>query len=167
MIGMKKITKQRIGVLMVASIFFMSTIAYVITSTINPPEEQAEELKEFVIEGELDPETENEYLRIGFTSMKFYYSNEDLIFYIDNLPNYLRTNKNQIQLIVQKIPSNETFTIITGPYGEEELRNVTQDSIFNALCRILSVTPVECGYEELVNITTTGNMTGNTTNSTS
>jgi len=151
--------------LLVATIFFMSTIAYVITSAINPPEEK-EELKEFVIEGELDPATEDEYLRGGFTSMKFYYSNQDLIFYVDNLPDYLKTNRNQPQLIVQKIPSNETFAVITGPYGEEELRNVTQNSIFNALCDILLDTPVECGYEEL-NITTTANRTENITNSTS
>jgi hypothetical protein len=162
---MKKVTKQRIGVLFVASIFFMSSIAYVITTAIQP-EEKPEELEKFVIEGKLDPEIENEYLGRGFTSMKFYYSDSDLISYVEQLPDYLRTSRNQIQLIVQKIPNNETFVEIVGPYGEEELRNVTQDSIFKALCSILLATPVECGYEGL-NITTTANITGNTTNSTS
>ena len=166
MITMKKIMKQRIGVLVVASIFFMSTIAYVITSSFQPTEEEKQELEKFVIEGELDPETETEYLRRGFTSMKFYYSNDDLIFYVDNLPDYLRTSWDQIQLIVQKIPSNETFAMVSGPYGEEELRNVTRDSIFNSLCNILLSTPVECGYEEL-NITTTTTIEDNITNSSS
>ena len=160
----KKITKQRIGVLLVASIFFMSSIAYMITTAVQP-EEKPKELEKFIIEGELEPETENEYLRRGFTSMKFYYSDSDLISYVEQLPDYLRTSRDQIQLIVQKIPSNETFIVIAGPYGEEELRNVTQDSIFNALCNVLLVTPVECGYGRL-NITTTANRTENTTNST-
>jgi len=162
---MKKVTKQRIGVLLVAFIFFMSSIAYVITTAIQP-EEKPKELEKVVIEGELDPEIENEYLGRGFTSMKFYYSDSDLISYVEQLPDYLRTSRNQIQLIVQKISSNETFVEIAGPYGEEELRNVTQDSIFNALCSVLLVTPVECGYEGL-NITTTANRTENTTNTTS
>lgn len=162
---MKKITKQRIGVFLVASIFVMSSIAYVITTAIQP-EEKPTELKNFVIEGELDTATENTYLGKGFTSMKFYYYNSELISYIDQLPNYLKANGNQFQLIVQKIPSNETFAVIKGPYGEEELRNLTQDSIFDALCNILLVTPPECGYEFL-NITGTTNTTGNTTNSTS
>lgn len=154
---MKKTTKQRIGVLLVASIFIMSSIAYVITGAVNPSEEKPEELKKFVIDGELDPATENEYLRRGFTSMKFYYSESGLISYVEQLPDYLRTNRNQIQIIVQKIPSNETYAKITGPYGEAELRNVTQSSIFDTLCNILLVTPVECGYEGL-NITGTTNI---------
>jgi hypothetical protein len=156
---MKKITKQRIGVLLVASIFFMSIISYAIMNVLNPEEEEKEELKEFVIEGELDPETENEYLGRGFTLMKFYYSDSDMIFYVDSLPAYLKTNRNQVQLIVEKIESNETYALITGPYGEEEVKNVTQTSIFNALCDILLFIPLECGYEEI----TTGNITANTT----
>ena len=149
---MKKITKQRIGVLIVASIFLMSTIAYVLTSTLNPQAEN-KELENFVIEGELDPAIENEYLRNGFTSMRFYYSDNDFIFFLDNLPKYMKTGRNQVQLIVQKIESNETYAVITGPYGEEEIRNVTQDNLFNALCDILLDTPVECGYERM-NLTT-------------
>ena len=162
---MKKITKQRIGVLIVASIFLMSTIAYVFTSSINPPEE-SEALEEFVIEGELDPAIENEYLRVGFTIMKVYNPDSGIISYVDSLPNYLRTNDNQIQLIVEKIPGNETYAVVTGPYGEEEITNLTRGNIFDALCNILLITPLECGYEELTTATII-NMTENTTNSTS
>jgi hypothetical protein len=161
---MKKITKQRIGVFLVASIFVMSSIAYVITTAIQP-EEKPTELKNFVIDGELDITTENAYLGKGFTSMKFYYFDSELITYVEQLPDYMKNNRNQIQLIIQKIPSNETFAVIKGPYGEEELRNLTQDSIFDTLCNILLVTPPECGYEFL-NITGTANTTENTTNST-
>ncbi len=158
---MKKITKQRIGVLLVASIFFMSSIAYVFTSAITPPEE-TNELKEFVIEGELDPAIENEYLRVGFTIMKVYNPDPGIISYVDNLPDYLRTNDNQIQLIVEKIPGNETYAVVTGPYGEEEITNVTRGNIFDSLCNILLITPLECGYEEITG-NTTGNTTGNVT----
>jgi hypothetical protein len=157
---MKKVTKQRIGVLIVASIFFMSTIAYVFTIAVTPTEEE-EALEEFVIEGELDPAIENEYLRVGFTIMKLYNPDQGIISYADSLPNYLKTNNNQIQLIVEKIPSNETYAVITGPYGEEELTNVTSSNIFNTLCEILLVTPLECGYEEIGNVT--ANTTSNTT----
>jgi hypothetical protein len=145
---MKKKTIQRIGVLIIASIFFMSTIAYILTGAINPPK-TVEELTEFVIEGEISPETENLYLSRGYTSIKFYYSNEDLMFFIHNLPHYLKNSRDQFQMFIQKIPSNQTKAHIIGPYGETTLEEVTEDNLLASLCEIILEPPVECGYNQL------------------
>lgn len=131
---------------MVAFIIFtfsFSSLAFFFTSSV--PVEEFRPLENFVIDGELDAKTESVYVQNGFTSLKFFYNDTNLIDYVNQLPELTMTNTNQVQLIVQKIPGKETFLVINNRNNQEELRNITRSSIFLSLCRLLTITPVECG----------------------
>lgn len=123
--------------------FSFSSLAFFFTSS--APAEEFKPLENFVIDGELDAKTESVYVQNGFTSLKFFYNDTDLIDYVNQLPELTMTNTNQVQLIVQKIPDTETFVSIKNYNNQEELRNITRSGIFLSLCRLLTITPVECG----------------------
>ena len=123
--------------------FSFSSLAFFFTSS--APVEESRPLENFVIDGELDAKTESVYVQNGFTSLKFFYNDTNLIDYVNQLPELTMTNTNQVQLIVQKIPDKETFVSINNYNNQEELRNITRSGIFSSLCRLLTITPVECG----------------------
>lgn len=155
--GMRKETQQKIMVGFIIATFVLSSVAFVTTGffATNNQNNQQDEFKppeSFVIEGEIDESTEQEYLRRGYTTLKLYSGKE--FPYIDQLPEITRTANGQTQLLVQKISSNETYAVIIGPYGENRVDDVAQGEIFSALCESLLVTPVECG---LFNITSYSN----------
>jgi hypothetical protein len=154
---MRKSTKKTIMALVIVLLFGMSSIAYVVLSISNParPEEGFKPLEKYVIDYELNRITENEYINRGFTIFRFYYSDKtdaSLVSYVDQLPNILKTDSNQIQLIVQKLPSNNTYADIVNYYVQEELENLTEESIFDSLCANLLSSPLECSLKTL-NIT--------------
>ncbi|MBI2075639.1 MAG: hypothetical protein HYT72_00130 [Candidatus Aenigmarchaeota archaeon] len=140
---MRKSTQQKIMVAFIIFTFSFSSLAFFFTSSV--PVEEFRPLENFVIDGELDAKTESVYVQNGFTSLKFFYNDTNLIDYVNQLPELTMTNTNQVQLIVQKIPGKETFLVINNRNNQEELRNITRSSIFLSLCRLLTITPVECG----------------------
>ena len=107
------------------------------------------ELSSFVIDGELDTLTESEYYRKGFTIMKFYYSDNSLVDEVSQLPEMSRMPDGSYQLIVEKIPDSDTYARIAGPYGEEEIRNVSSQTILESLCNTLYYPPIECALASL------------------
>lgn len=148
---MKKSAKQKIAVLMIIILFGMSSIAFIVTGLFGTREDEqkAKVLQSFVIDGELDSITESEYYRKGFTIMKFYYSDDSIIHEINQLPDMTITPDSSYQLIVEKIPDSETYARITGPYGEEEIRNVSSQAILESLCNMLYYPPIECALMSL------------------
>ena len=152
---MKKNTQKSIMALTIVLLFGMSSIAFVVTSISGPPPEEFKPLETFVVDYELDPRTEYEYLTMGFTIFKFYHTDQVdqmMVAYIDQLPNIFRTSNNQIQMIVEKISDNRTYARVLGVYGEEEIENLTESNIFDTLCNNLYIMPLECGLRQ-INIT--------------
>ena len=144
---MRKETQQKIMVAFIVGTFVLSSIAFVTTGLFAGSDSQQNEefkpLDTFVVEGELDSSMEYEYLRRGYTTLKFYSGSPPA--FIDQLPDATRTGSGQVQLIVQKIISNEVYAIILGPYGEKKLDSLDENGIFAGLCGSLLVTPIECG----------------------
>ncbi len=143
---MKNSTKKKIFAGFIILTFAMSSLAYVSTIFTGSPEESFRPLNSFVVEGRLAQETENRYVQAGFTSLRYYYSANynPLAGFADLLPYNTRTNTDQQQLIVQKIPANETYVSIITANAIENIDNVTQQNVMDALCRLLTVTPLEC-----------------------
>ena len=52
----------------------------------------------------------------------------------------------ETQLIVVRVQSTENFAAISNLNGAMEVKNTTQENIFDALCKSLVVTPVECTF---------------------
>lgn len=130
-------------------IFSMSSVAYVITS-FSQPVTNEKTIDSYVIEGELDPDLELLALQNRFTLVKYYYSSNELMSYIENIPDNFKTNVGQIQAIVEKIPTNGTsYIYMIGPYNDIEIEELTEDNIYNALCDILASPPLECGLRNL------------------
>ena len=125
----------------------MSSIAFVVVGGFGGArQEQLKPLESFVIEGDIDPRLESAYLSRGFTFLKYYYKEKDeaLENYLDALPELTRTNQNQQQLIIQKIPSGSDRIIVRGPGGETSITNATEINIFQTLCSTIAVVPFEC-----------------------
>ncbi|MHA1873831.1 MAG: hypothetical protein ACTSVB_06940 [Candidatus Heimdallarchaeaceae archaeon] len=140
---MKKATKQKLMVLFIVIIFSMSSIAYIINNFTN---QKTNEFS-FIMDKELEPQTEYELIQNGFTSLKFFYSNDtdkSIIDYVNSLQERFKTNDGYIQIILQKIKSNSTYIIVSSLNGEKVIENLTQENIFSSLCDIVIVTPVEC-----------------------
>ena len=151
---MKKQTKQKIIVIFIVTIFLLSPIYFFASGNFGNSNNQPTQLDDFVIEEELDFNTENYYISQGYTTLKFY-SKEHPSF-LDTLPDVTSIYAGQTeikQLIVQKIVSNETKVIVIGPYGENTIENITQENIFKTLCETLSVSPLECGIYNFINST--------------
>lgn len=144
---MKNDTKKKLFAVFIAFIFLMSSIAFVTTLFTGGGIAQQQEFKpleSFVVEGPLDQRTESTYVQGGFTSLKFYYSNDALLGFVEQLPGITATNTGQQQMIVQKIPANETYMSIVSLTASEEIRNLTKPNIVETLCRVLTVKPLEC-----------------------
>lgn len=144
---MKRSTRNKIFAGFIILTFALSSLAYVFTIFTGgglPQQQEFKPLQSLVVEGHLDQRVESAYVQGRFTSLRFYYSDDSLISFVDQLPYVTRTNTDQQQLIVQKIPANETYASIVTLNGNEEVRNVTRENLIVALCRSLTVKPLEC-----------------------
>lgn len=144
---MRAPTKKKLFAGFIILTFVMSSIAFVssiFTGGGLPQQQEFKPLESFVVESKIDTKIENVYLQGGFTSLRFYYSNDKLLSFVEQLPYITRTNTDQQQLIVQKIPANETYVEIVNANADEEIRNVSKENIVTSLCRLLTVTPLEC-----------------------
>ncbi len=151
---MRKVTIQRLMAIVIVLIFGASTIAFVANSfTNNNQNTQIKPLEYFVIEGDVEQQTEALYLNNGFTFLKLYTNDKDLKDFAAMLPNQFQTSSGQTQLIVQKYESNDTYAKIINAQTTEELtENLTKQSIEKTLCSSLLVTPLECALRN-VNLT--------------
>lgn len=164
---MKKSTKKTIMALSIVLVFGMSSIAYVVVSfTGGPVQSEFKPLDNFVVDGELEPTTAYQYYSWGYTFLKFYYT-DDIPDFINSLPDMFMTSDSRVQLIVEKIPANDTYINIMNFNSEETVYNLTEEAVYEALCNTLLVTPIDClDFDLETAITSTENDTGNETNNT-
>lgn len=141
---MKKETKKQLIGFAIILVMSLSSLAYVITFFTGEQQEKPKVLTGFVSDGILDQTTEYDYIQKDYTIMRFYYSDEYFIPYVTSLPEILRTNNNQVQLIVEKIQSNETRAEIYNIYNYKNLTNVDDNSIFVGLCETVLSPPIDC-----------------------
>ena len=150
---MRKSTKKTIMSLVIILLFAMSTIAYVLVyvSKSNQQEDEIQVLDSFVIDYELNYRTEVDYIMRGYTIFKFYYldQTDPIISYVQQLPNIFKSSSNQPQIIVEKLPSNDTYANIINYYINEDLANLTEDNIFDYLCDNVLSPPLECGLKQI------------------
>lgn len=145
----KRDTKKKLFAGFIIFTFALSSLAFIATFLTGgglPQQQEFRPLQSFIVEGPINPQTESRYVQAGFTSMRFYYNSGELLSFVEQLPQTTKTNTGQQQLIVQKIPDNETRVLLIALNGEEEITDVTRDNIVGALCRVLTVTPLECAF---------------------
>lgn len=121
--------------------FSLSSIAYVVSYYGNTTE-QTTEITDYIIKGEASQQAEYSKLSQGYTIMKFYYADESWLSYIETLPDV--TASPSKQLIVEEIVANETYARIMSPINDETIYNITEAVLFDALCRSLYVSPIDC-----------------------
>lgn len=138
--------KKRLFALFIIGTFLLSTIAFVVTGITGGQQEtqKTTELNSYVIEGDIDAQTEYQYASRGFTFLKFYY-NETPPAFLDALP-YAFPAGRDIQLYVLKIPDIQNYARIVNIQNDFRTENVTEESIVNDLCSRLIVVPVECSF---------------------
>ncbi|MFC2143467.1 hypothetical protein ACFLQN_03640 [Candidatus Aenigmatarchaeota archaeon] len=144
---MKKTTQSKLMVLFVVLIFGMSTIAYVFMSATNfgsQESEQTELLEEYIIEGDIDPNIESQYVQNGYTFLKYYYNEGTYFNYLESLPTLFQTNTGQMQLFIVKIPDEREFISINNLNGIQEIEELSEMTIFAELCGNLLSVPAEC-----------------------
>jgi hypothetical protein len=148
---MKKATKQKLVVLFIILIFGMSTIAFVFLGITGNIGTEQQGLTSPVIEEEIDPQLESAYIQNGITFLKYYYKEKDDIYnYVGTLPGTLTTSDGQVQMVVERIQSDEERMVIDSIYGgTEELAEITYDSVLSSLCSHLVSTPPECALRAL------------------
>jgi len=150
---MKKSTQKTLMAISIILIFALSSIAFVFsgfqsgqsTNNLKP-------LENFVVDGEINQNLENTYVKNGFTFLKFYYNestDSNILNMINNVPESFSTPSGQQQVIVIKIKSQETYAKILNINGENDVFNITTDKIFDALCSSLIVMPTECTISAL------------------
>jgi len=143
---MKKLTKQKILVLVLAITMTFSVFGYAFLSAFPSYEQQTKLLDSFIIKEKLSEDVKEYYISLGFTVFEFYYnkSGETFLGSIEELPNQFTTLDNKIQIIIEEIPNEKTYVILTSLNGEEEI-NITEISdVAEPLCKIIMYKPFEC-----------------------
>ncbi len=153
---MKKSTKNKIIVLFVILVLFSSSFAFIVLGVYNfnnGEQNTPQQLDQSVIKGEITQETELAYIQAGYTFLKYYYKEGAFLGYIESLPETFRTNNGVYQLFVQEIPSENEYMTVTSAKNVVNVDNLTQGSIFSALCETVSFKPAECIIGTLFNTT--------------
>lgn len=145
---MKPEDKKKWFALFILITFGLSTIAFVITGLtgssnfFSQQQEQFKPLDKYVLDEDVDPTTENEYLKRGYTLLKFYYADTAPL-YLEALPESLLADS-QIQLVVVRIKDENNYARIINFQNNKEITNLTEENMINELCSSLIVTPIEC-----------------------
>ncbi len=145
---MKKSTKKTLMALAIILIFGISTIAFVATGIFNGAGNQQSQitpLEGYVIDGTINPNTEQAYIQGQFTFLRFYYKEKDALYdYVSQLPDITALPNGQPQLMVNRLETNETRAEIINLNGNVEIENLTDSGLFSALCQNLLFTPTDC-----------------------
>ena len=135
-------------VIFIVGSLFLSSAAFFIIGLANnsgaPP--AVEPLTAFVLEKALSEESEKFYVGNGFTIMRVYYSGDNgtLSNYVSGLPDAMATVSGQKQLIVEKIPANETYVTVESLNGKDVVNGTDAQKISDALCDKLMLKPSVC-----------------------
>jgi len=166
---MKKDTKKRLGAFIIILIFGMSSLAFIIVGiggqgSTNNNDQLQQDLQDYIVEYEIDPAVRQQILSSGFTLVTYYYTEEKII--VDLYPKKYALNTGQSQIFVEKIKSDKDSMTISSSQNTETIDNLTDENIFNALCRTLVVTPLDCVLTGDIGNNTQGNTNTNNTNET-
>jgi len=149
---MKKKNKQIIAALAMVLIFGFSSIAFVAGSLTGVTQNSgAAQLTSFVIDGEVDAATQAAYMEAGYTFLKYYGAGSDVLAenFINSLPSRLSTSDGQAQLFVINVQGDTQSVQIQSFSGFETANATDQNSVIESLCRLLTVTPIECSLRTL------------------
>ncbi|MBI4019558.1 MAG: hypothetical protein HY364_04875 [Candidatus Aenigmarchaeota archaeon] len=147
---MKEETKKKAMVLFIVGSLFLSSIAFFVigfATSSAPPE--IEPLTSFVLEKELSRESESFYISNGFTVLKLFHHNSSLDEFANGLPDSMTTVGGQRQLIVEKIPANQTYVTIESLNGKQVVNNPDEEKITAVLCEGLMLKPSVCLFGNL------------------
>lgn len=149
---MRREKKKVVMTLFIILVFGMSSIAFLTSGLlgVSAPPPEIKQLTSFVVEGEIDPDTENAYISSGVTFLKVYLSERDPAFeaYLNGLPQALTTPAGQVQLVVQKFNAGQPHASIVNAQ-HDVMVNLTRADISAALCTRLLFAPIECALENL------------------
>lgn len=140
-----KISKQSILALFFIFLMVGSSIAYGILQAFRPLKTKKVELpKSNIIDYELTPEQKNYLLADGKTIIEYSYNlscveclNQKAL--LEGL-----TNQFSDQLFLQEIVASDSSLTITSRYGQEDVENITQESIIDVLCELMINPPLGC-----------------------
>ena len=166
---MKKDTKKRLGAFIIILLFGMSSLAYIIVGiggqgSTNNNDQLQKDLQDYIVEYEIDPDVRQQIISTGFTLVTYYYTEPEVD--VDSFPQKYALNTGQPQIFVEKIKSDKHSITISSSQNTETIDNLTDENIFNALCRTLSVTPLDCVLSGGLGNTTEENIITNNTNET-
>jgi len=131
-----------------------STVAYAVLQAFNQPQQTAEEPKlpkENIIDYELDRSQELYAIRYGKTILKYEYAtacvecaNEKAL--LESLARQFSD-----QLILEELSGADEASklTITSYYGRRLLRNITEDTLVDTLCDLMSNPPVFCATKNI------------------
>ncbi|MCX6815334.1 MAG: hypothetical protein NT120_00595 [Candidatus Aenigmarchaeota archaeon] len=153
---MKKSTQKTLMAVIIIFVFGGSILSFAALSFFDTPQTNQQQITSNIVNGPIDQSYQSTYVQNGFTWIKFYYTTADqnFISFMESLPSTLTTVNGQPQIILEKINStytNETnYIIISNRLGDESFADLSEEKVMESLCRLLTVTPLECG---LINIT--------------
>ena len=152
---MKKSTKKTIMALVIILIFGMSSAAFVVSSfggNLSQQQNQLKPLDKYVVDGPIDQQLENKYIQGGVTFLKLYkneHVDSSVISFVNQAPETFLTPSGQVQLIVIKINATENYANIINLNGENRVDDLSQDKMFDELCKALLSPPTECSIRAL------------------
>jgi len=139
-----KISKR--VVIAIIFIFLMagSTLTYILLQAFTPAKSGVELPSSAIIDYELTQEQESYALAYGKTIFRFTYNltcTECL-----NQKSLLESLANQFsdQVILEEIKAGSSSLAITSRFGEEDLKNITQNSVIDSMCRLMVSQPIGC-----------------------
>jgi len=139
-----KISKQIFLAIFFIFLMVGSTVVYSLLQVFRPLQQEIELPKSNIIDYELTPEQESYLLANGKTVIEFTY-NLTCVECLDQkaLLEGL-TNQFSDQLFLQEILAGSSSLTMISRYGQEDLKNITQEAIINALCNLMTNPPVGC-----------------------
>jgi hypothetical protein len=153
---MKKQTKKMIMAVLIMFVFAGSVVSFAALSFISPQQSnQFTPLTTNIVDGPLPPIEQQTYVQNGFTWITFYYASADknFITFMQSLPESLTTTTGQPQIFLERINStyeNETYVMISSNLGYDNFVNQSETMVMDDLCKFLTVTPLECGLQNLI-----------------
>lgn len=144
-----KMERKRLFALFILVTFLLSTIAFVVVGITGSnffaqQQQQAKQLDSYILDEDVDAVTELDYLKRGFTFLKYHYSDSPPP-YLDSLPTAMPAG-NDVQLFVVKVRDTESYARIINAQNDFVVENVTQENVVMELCLRLLVTPIECSF---------------------
>ena len=140
-----KISKTTILAMFFIFLMVGSTLAYSILQVFSPSEPGIELPEGNIIDYELTSEQEIRLLTNGKTILRFEYYLTcveclDQKTLLEGL-----TNQFSNQILLQEILTDDSTSLtITSRYGQEDLKNITQDTVIDSLCSLMADPPVGC-----------------------